>query len=83
VVGGAKLADKIALLPGIIGKAEKVLIGGFMAFTFLAAQGVGVGSTYVERAWLDHAKSMLETAKQKVRRPLSEDLARKAFRLYF
>jgi phosphoglycerate kinase len=62
------VADKLSCMPGIIAKADKVLIGGLMAFTFLAAQGVKVGKTHVEHAWLDRAKSMLETAKQKVRR---------------
>ena len=64
---GAKVADKLALVHGLLGKADKIIIGGLMAFTFLAAQGVAVGCTHVEDAWVDRAKSMLDTANQKVR----------------
>ena len=48
VVGGAKVADKIGVLGSLIPKADLVLVGGRMAFTFLAAEGVSVGATQIE-----------------------------------
>ena len=46
--GGAKVVDKVHIIDILIDKADKILIGGKMAFTFLAAKGVPVGATYVE-----------------------------------
>jgi len=48
VVGGAKVADKLPLLTSFSGRADRVLIGGALAFPFLAAQGHGLGATSVE-----------------------------------
>ena len=67
IVGGSKVADKIGILWRMIEVADKILIGGRMAFTFLAAQGVAVGRTSVEADWLPRAKQMLAAAKEKVR----------------
>jgi phosphoglycerate kinase len=52
VIGGAKVKDKIKVLHSLINKADMLCIGGRMAFTFLAAQGVAVGRTQVEEEWL-------------------------------
>ena len=60
------MADKIGVLWEMLERADKILIGGRMAFTFLAAQGVQVGQTSIERAWLERAARMLDMAKQKV-----------------
>jgi phosphoglycerate kinase len=65
-MGGAKVADKIGILWRMIEVADKILVGGRMAFTFLAAQGVAVGRTNVEAEWLNRAKQMLQAAKEKV-----------------
>ena len=51
-IGGTKVADKIGVLFALIEKADVLVVGGRMAFTFLAAQGVCVGRTQVEEAWL-------------------------------
>jgi Phosphoglycerate kinase len=67
IIGGAKVADKIGILWHMIEVADKILVGGRMAFTFLAAQGVAVGRTSVEADWLSRAKQTLQAAKEKVR----------------
>jgi phosphoglycerate kinase len=51
-LGGAKVADKIGVLWALIEIADKIVIGGRMAFTFLAAMGVAVGQTQIEKSWL-------------------------------
>lgn len=53
VVGGAKVKDKIGVLKSVIERADVLIVGGRMAFTFLAAQGVSVGSTHIEETWLE------------------------------
>jgi len=45
VLGGAKVADKLAVIDNLLGKADRLLIGGGMLFTFLAAQGHGIGKS--------------------------------------
>lgn len=62
IVGGAKIADKLEVLERFIGIADFVAIGGAMANTFLAAQGVGVGSSLYDRDGLDTARDILKKA---------------------
>lgn len=52
-IGGCKVADKLPVLEALIQKADVVVIGGRMAFTFLAAAGVAVGKTQIEENWLE------------------------------
>lgn len=68
VIGGAKVKDKIGVLSELVKVADKVVIGGRMAYTFLAARGVALGKTHVEHAWLDHAHSVMQQANELVRR---------------
>ncbi|MCA9959245.1 MAG: phosphoglycerate kinase, partial [Anaerolineales bacterium] len=62
IMGGAKISDKIKLIDNLLQKADKVLIGGGMANTFLKAQGYELGSSLVEADALPEARRLLETA---------------------
>ena len=62
VLGGAKVSDKITLIENLLPRADSILIGGAMAYTFLKALGRNVGSSRVEESHLDHAKKMLDQA---------------------
>lgn len=63
VVGGSKVSGKLQALINLIGKVDKVIIGGGMAFTFLKAQGYEVGSSLVEDDLIDEAKAIMDKAK--------------------
>ncbi|MDZ7271821.1 MAG: phosphoglycerate kinase [candidate division KSB1 bacterium] len=65
VMGGAKISDKIELIENFVGKVDSLLIGGGMAYTFLKAKGVPVGSSLVEEDKLTLAAQLLETAKKR------------------
>ena len=65
VVGGAKVSDKISILRSLVMKANQILVGGAMAYTFLAAQGHEVGSSLVEREHLDTARELLSLAAER------------------
>ena len=60
ILGGAKISDKITLIENLLGKVDKLLIGGGMAYTFLSALGFTVGNSIVETEKLDVAKSLVE-----------------------
>ena len=62
IMGGAKISDKIKLIDNLLATADKILIGGGMANTFLKAQGYEVGASLVEADALPEAKRLLETA---------------------
>jgi phosphoglycerate kinase len=70
IVGGAKVSDKIELLENLIKLADTVLIGGAMAYTFLKAEGVGVGLSKVEDDKLDSARELLKSARRSGRKLL-------------
>jgi phosphoglycerate kinase len=65
ILGGAKVADKIPLIRNFLTKANHLVIGGGMAYTFLAAKGVGIGSSRLEADLVDEAKSILDTAAER------------------
>jgi phosphoglycerate kinase len=63
IIGGAKVSDKIDVLRNLLGKVDALLIGGAMAYTFLKAQGRGVGQSLVEDDKIALAKELLTEAK--------------------
>jgi len=65
IVGGAKVSDKIMLLENLLEKVDTILIGGGMAYTFLAALNQGIGRSLVEEDKIATAKAVVEKAKAK------------------
>lgn len=65
IMGGAKVSDKILILEQLINKADNIIIGGGMAFTFVKAQGGKIGKSLVEEDKLETALKILKTAKEK------------------
>ncbi len=63
ILGGAKVSDKLALIESLLGKVDRLLIGGGMAFTFLRAQGREVGRSLLEANLVDTACRLLEQAR--------------------
>ena len=65
VLGGAKVSDKLGVIANLLGTADRLLIGGGMVFTFLAAQGHEVGKSLLEADQVETVKGYLEEAKAK------------------
>lgn len=65
VLGGSKVSDKLGVIGNLIGRVDRLLIGGGMAFTFLAAQGHGVGSSLLEEDQLDTVRGFLAQARER------------------
>ena len=65
ILGGAKVSDKIAVIENLLTKADKIIIGGGMAYTFIKAQGFEVGDSLLEEDKVDFAKQMIAEAKAK------------------
>jgi phosphoglycerate kinase len=70
ILGGAKVSDKIEVIKQLLGKADTVLIGGAMAYTFFLAQGKQVGKSLVEKDKVDLAKQLLAQAGGKIKLPV-------------
>ena len=64
ILGGAKVSDKIGVIENLIGKVDKIIIGGAMAYTFFKAQGNKIGSSLCEDDFLDKATALLAQAKE-------------------
>jgi len=65
VLGGSKVSDKLGVIDNLLGTADRILVGGGMVFTFLAAQGHEVGSSLLERDQLDTVRGYLTTAAER------------------
>ncbi|PZU33843.1 MAG: phosphoglycerate kinase [Actinomyces sp.] len=65
VLGGSKVSDKLGVIANLLGKADRLLIGGGMAYTFMVAQGHGVGTSLLEKDQVDTVKGYLATAKER------------------
>ena len=64
ILGGAKVSDKIELIKNLIPKANSIIIGGGMAYTFLKAQGIAIGNSKLEKDKVDLARELMEQAKK-------------------
>jgi phosphoglycerate kinase len=63
VLGGSKVSDKLAVIEALLPKVDALLVGGGMCFTFLAAQGLGVGKSLLESDQIGTCRSLLESGK--------------------
>ncbi|HAA3667984.1 TPA_asm: phosphoglycerate kinase [Listeria monocytogenes] len=70
ILGGAKVSDKIGVIENLLTKADKVLVGGGMTFTFMAAQGQEIGKSLLEADKVELAKGLLEKAGDKLVLPV-------------
>ena len=70
ILGGAKVSDKISVIENLLNKADKIIIGGAMAYTFYKAQGKNVGLSKCEDDFVEFAKGLLEKAQGKIVLPL-------------
>jgi phosphoglycerate kinase len=66
VLGGVKVSDKLGVIDALLTKADRILIGGAMAFTFLAAQGFRTGDSLVEPDQVEHCKQLLASGRIEV-----------------
>jgi phosphoglycerate kinase len=75
VLGGAKPSDKLGVIGNLLGRADRLLIGGGMSYTFLAAQGYEVGKSLLEAAQIPHVRRLMdEAARQGVEIVLPADI---------
>lgn len=64
VLGGSKVSDKLGVIANLLSKADKLIVGGGMAYTFLAAKGYEVGNSLLEKDQIDTVKGYIETAEK-------------------
>ncbi len=65
ILGGAKVSSKIGVINNLLEKADTIIIGGGMSYTFMKAQGFEVGNSLLETDWLDYSLEMIQKAKDK------------------
>ena len=70
ILGGAKVSDKIGVIENLVNKADYILIGGGMAFTFLKASGVEIGGSLLDEENIEFCKKMLKEHKDKLILPI-------------
>jgi phosphoglycerate kinase len=66
VLGGAKVSDKLGVIDALLARCDTILVGGAMAFTFLVAQGHGIGDSLVEPDMVDECRRLLATGRVRV-----------------
>jgi phosphoglycerate kinase len=77
VLGGSKVSDKLAVIENLANKADSIVIGGGMCFTFLAAQGVSVGTSLLQPEMIDTCKKLLEDYGDVIHLPVDVVVAEK------
>ncbi|MFT8837566.1 phosphoglycerate kinase [Liquorilactobacillus satsumensis] len=77
ILGGAKVSDKIGVIDHLLGKADKIIIGGGMTYTFYAAKGIKIGNSLVEKDKIELAKEIIEKAGDKLVLPVDSVVAEK------
>ena len=77
VLGGAKIADKLAVIENLLAKADTLIIGGGMAYTFLKARGYEIGASLFDESKLDYCKDMLQKAGERIVLPVDHVVADK------
>jgi phosphoglycerate kinase len=77
VLGGSKVSDKLAVIENLATKADSVVIGGGMCFTFLAAQGLSVGTSLLQEEMIETCKNLLETYGDVIHLPVDIVVAEK------
>ena len=77
ILGGAKVSDKIGVINHLLGKADKVIVGGGMTYTFYAAKGIKIGNSLVEKDKIELAKEIMEKAGDKLVLPIDNVCAEK------
>ena len=65
ILGGAKVSDKLNVINNLLTKVDTLIIGGGMAYTFLAAKGYGVGNSLLDSEKIDYCKDMMKLAEEK------------------
>ena len=70
ILGGAKVSDKLGVINNLIKKADKIIIGGAMAFTFLKAKGLNIGKSLVEDDYLSYCKDLMINYPNKLDLPI-------------
>ncbi|MCJ1662624.1 phosphoglycerate kinase [Staphylococcus sp. NRL 18/288] len=76
ILGGAKVSDKIGVIKNLVNIADKILIGGGMAYTFLKAQGKEIGLSLLEEDKIDFAKELLENNGEQIVLPVDAKVAK-------
>ena len=76
ILGGSKVSSKISVIENLLDKVDKLIIGGGMAYTFMAAKGYEVGDSLLEADYIDYAKEMMAKAGSKLLLPIDTVVAK-------
>jgi phosphoglycerate kinase len=77
ILGGSKVSSKISVIENLLKKVDKLIIGGGMAYTFMAAQGKTTGTSLLEPDYIDYAKKMIDEAGDKLVLPIDTVITEK------